>query len=163
MLDTFRHLAAAAVAVAFTIALGALHPAAAQTAVKQIQLTEKQVEAFIAAQKKITAAKADAELEGIAKQHGFASLDELDDVEANILLVMDGIDPDSKAFAEPPVQIKRRIEAVTSDKSMPEADRKQALAELNESLKSAQPIQFRSNIDLVKKYYDRLRAVLQQP
>lgn len=161
MLETFRHLAAAAVAVAFTLAFGALHPATAQTPVKQIQLTEKQVEAFIAAQEKMATAKADAELESIAKAHGFASLDELDAVEANILLVMDGLDPQSKAFAEPPVQIKQRIEAVASEKSMPEADRKQALAELNEALKSAQPIQFRSNIDLVKKHYDRLRAALQ--
>ena len=35
------------------------------------------------------------------------------------------------------------------------------LDELNEALKSAQPIQSRSNIELVKKYYDKLDAVLQ--
>jgi hypothetical protein len=39
---------------------------------------------------------------------------------------------------------------------MSEKDKKQALQELNEALKEAQPIQFPSNIELVKKYYDQI-------
>jgi len=161
MPEVFRLLGAAAVAVALISALGTLDPASAQAVTKQVKLTEKQVEGFIAAQKKMAAAKVDAEFESIAKQHGFASLDELDDVEANILLVMDGIDPQSKAFAEPPVQIKRRIEEIKADKSMPETEMKQVLDELNEALKNAQPIQFPANIELVRKYYDKIQAALQ--
>jgi hypothetical protein len=161
MRDTFRLLAAAAVAVAFAISLGALSPATAQTAPKQIQLTAKQVEGFMAAHRKMAAAKDDSELEAIANAHGFASLEQLDEVEANILLVLDGLDPKTKAFAEPPVQIRRRIDEIKADKSMPEADRKKALDELNGVLKSARPIQFPSNVELIKKYYDRLQAVLQ--
>jgi hypothetical protein len=34
------------------------------------------------------------------------------------------------------------------------------LEELNEALKSAQPIQFPSNIELVKKHYDKIDAAL---
>jgi hypothetical protein len=34
------------------------------------------------------------------------------------------------------------------------------LEELNEALKSAQPIQFPGNIELVKKYYDKIDAAL---
>jgi len=163
MLEVFRQLGAAMVAVALISTLGSWSLAAAQTQVptKQVKLTEKLVEGFIAAQGKLAAAKADAEFETIAKEHGFASLDELDDVEANILLVLDGIDPQSKAFAEPPAQIKRRIDEVKTDKSIPDAEKKQALDELNEALKQAQPIQFPANIELVRKYYDRIQAVLQ--
>lgn len=43
---------------------------------KEVQLTEKHVEGFIAAQKKMAAAK-EAEFEAIAKAHGFANLGEL--------------------------------------------------------------------------------------
>jgi len=34
------------------------------------------------------------------------------------------------------------------------------LEELNEALKSVQPIQFPGNIDLVRKYYDKIDAAL---
>jgi hypothetical protein len=109
----------------------------------------------------MAAAKSDAEFEQIAKASGFASLDDYDDVEANILMVFDGIDPKTKAFSEPPVVIKRRIEEIAADKDVPEEERKQALGELNEALKTAKPIQFPANIELVKKYYDQLEAALQ--
>ena len=76
-------------------------------------------------------------------------------------MVIEGLDPQTKAFAEPPVQIKRRIEEVAKDSSISDADRKQALDELNAELKTAQPLQFPSNIELVKRYYDRIVAALQ--
>src|SRR5687768_10744301 len=115
MREIVRLLAAGALAAALLLALGSplgfpsgiSGPAHAQAATKQIQLTQKQVEGFIAVQKKMATAKGEAEFEAIAKEHGFAGLDEHDDVEANILLVMDGIDPKTKAFSEPPVMIKR--------------------------------------------------------
>src|SRR5262245_58347750 len=125
MREMFRPMAAAVLAFALICAWGALRPTTAQTATKQFQLTEKQVEGFIAAQKKMSGAN-EAEYESIAKAHGFASLEELDAVEANILLVLEGLDPETKTFAEPPVQIKRRIDEVAKDRSISDADRKQA-------------------------------------
>jgi hypothetical protein len=141
--------------------LGSTAPAHAQAEPKQIKLTEKQVEGFIAVQKKMATAKAESEFEAIAKEYGFATLDEHDDVEANVLMVMDGIDPQTKAFSEPPVLVKRRIEEVTADKAMPDADKKQALQELNDALKIAKPIQFPGNIELVKKYYEQIQTALE--
>ena len=141
--------------------MGGIEPAQAQAPTRQIKLTEKQVEGFIAAQKKMATVKAEAEFEAIVKENGFASLDEIDDVEANIVLLMNAIDPTTRAFSEPPILIKRRIEEVTADKSMPEAERKQALQELTAALGSARPIQFPDNIELVKKYYDQLQAALE--
>lgn len=147
--------------------------AAAQNPVKQIKLTEKHIEGFIAAQKDMAAAaekvqatpptcdKVDAQLEGVAKKHGFASFCEYDDVAANISMVMAGIDPQSKQFTEPQTAIKKEIDEVTADKSIPEKEKKQMLEELNEALRTAQPIQNPANIDLVKKFWDKIDAVLQ--
>lgn len=159
MREMFRLLGAVVVALAL---LNAAEPAGAQqTTTKQIKLTAKQVEGFIAAQKKMAAAKGESEFESIAKANGFAGLEEHDDVEINILLVMDGLDPKTKAFTEPPIQLKRRIEEIKVDKSIPDDEKKKALAELTDALKKAQPIQFPGNIELVKKYYDQIQAVLE--
>ena len=67
------------------------------------------IEGFIAAQKDMDSfaekmqgdsdkpdPKMQAELETIAKKHGFASFNEYDDVAANISMVMAGIDPQSQ-------------------------------------------------------------------
>jgi hypothetical protein len=161
MREIFRLLGAIVVAFALLHSLDYPEGAQAQAPTKQIKLSAKQVESFIAAQKKMAAAKAEAEFEAIAKEHGFAGLEEHDDVEANILLLMDGIDPQTRSFSDPPIQIKQRIEEVKVDKALSEGDRKQALQELTEALKLAKPISFPANIELVKKYYDQLQAALQ--
>ena len=150
----------------------AASPAAAQGTqpeLKQIKLSEKQVQGFIAAQgdlnavtSKIKGDKPDpklvADLEAAAKKHGFASLQELDDVAANISLVMSGFDPKTKEFSQPPEALKKEIANVTADKSIPEKEKKQILDELNSALKFTKPVQFPENIELVKKYLDKLEA-----
>ena len=141
--------------------------------VKQIKLTEKQVQSFIAAQKdvgpileKIQGATSDqldpklqAQLEAAVKKNGFKDMAEYDDVAANISMIMAGFDPQTKTFTDPLVAIKKEIADVTADKSMAAEEKKQALEELNEALKATQPIEFPSNIELVKKYYDKLDAI----
>jgi soluble cytochrome b562 len=59
------------------------------------------------------------------------------------------------------VAIQKEIEEVKGDNSIPEKEKKQMLDELGEALKSAQPIANPGNIDLVKKYYEKIDAVLQ--
>jgi hypothetical protein len=151
-------------------ALAVASPATAQE-IKQIKLTEKQVQSYIAAQPDLTAITAKiksdkpdpkivAEVEAAAKKHGFASLEELDTVSANVSIVFSGIDPKTKAFSQPPEAIKQEIAAVNADKSISAAEKKQALDELNAALKAAKPIQFPENIELVKKYYDKIEATL---
>ena len=56
--------------------------------------------------------------------------------------------------------LKKEIADVTADKTIQAQDKKQMLEELNEALKSVQPIQFPGNIELVKKYYDKIDAGL---
>ena len=75
-------------------------------------------------------------------------------------MVMTGMDSKTKVFTEPAIAIKEEIQEVTANKALPAEEKKQMLEELNEALKSAQPIQFPSNIELVKKHYDKIDAAL---
>jgi hypothetical protein len=144
-----------------------------QPALKQIALTEKQVEGVLSAQKDMDAiteklpdnAKPDpkvtAQLDGVAKKNGFTSYDEYNDVIDNISLVLGGFDPTTKKYVGPDVVIKAQIAQVQADKKMSPKDKKDALADLNAALKApAPPIENKGNIDLVAKYYDKLAAAL---
>jgi hypothetical protein len=142
--------------------------------VKQIKLTEKHIQGFIGAAPDLAKIyeganpekpdpKLDAQAEAVAKKNGFASLAEYDDVATNISMVMSGIDPQTKKFSEPPEQIKKEIAALKADKTVKDADKKQDLAQLEAALKSAKPIQFKENIALVLKYFDKLLPLMQEP
>ncbi len=163
-----------AAAVVFATLAFATAPAAAQgnpPELVQIKLTEKQVQSFIAAQDDLNAVTAKikgekpdpklvAELEAAAKKHGFAGLEELDSVAANISLVMSGFDPKTKEFSQPPEALKKEIAAVTADKSIPEKEKKEILNELNAALKFTKPVQFPENVELIKKYYDKIDGAM---
>jgi hypothetical protein len=148
--------------------------AATAQEVKQIKLTEKQIQSFMAAYEDIAKVydgaesdkpddpKVEARATAVAKKHGFASLGQYDDVSMNITMVMSGIDPQTKKFTEPPEQIKNEIAALKADKSIPEAEKKEDLAQLNAALKNAKPIQFKENIALVLKYFDQLAPIMQE-
>lgn len=141
-------------------------PAHAQEQMKQVQLSDKQVQNYIAAQKQLADisekmgdkpdARMQAEMNDIIKKSGFASPDEYASVAENISLVMSGIDPETKAFSEPKVAIQKEIQDVKADNEMSPEEKKQALDELNEAMKSAEPVKFPGNVELVKKYYDQL-------
>jgi hypothetical protein len=169
----FHVAACIALAAATSVIPG--ESAFAQEPIRQVDLTENQIQGFIAAQKpmsdvndKIQDAPSDkpdpklqAELEAIAKKNGFKDFAEYDDVASTISMVMAGIDPETKQYTPADVAIKKDIADLEADKSLPADERTQALKELNEALKQAQPIRNPANVDLVKKYYDKIEAVLQ--
>jgi hypothetical protein len=141
---------------------------AQQPELKQIALTDKQVESVLAAQKDMDAItdkipdnappdpKLDAKLDDVAKKYGFAGYPDYNTVVDNISLVLGGIDPATKKYVGPETVIKTQIAQVTADK-----DKKEALADLNEALKQPQPaVQNKGNIDIVLKYYDKLSEAL---
>jgi hypothetical protein len=105
--------------------------------------------------------KIQAELETIATKNGFKDFAEYDDVAANISMVMAGIDPTSGTYTDPITSIKKEIEEVTADKTLQEKDKKQMLEELSDALKSAQPVQFPENVEIVKKNRVEIDKVLQ--
>ena len=142
-------------------------------ALKQMPLTEKQIEGVLAAQKDMDAitakipddAKPDpkvtAQLDAAAKKNGFASYDEYNDVIDNISLVLGGFDPATKKYVGSEAVIKAQIAQVEADKKMSAKDKKDALADLNDALKAPAPaIENKGNIDLVAKYYDKLADAL---
>ena len=147
--------------------------AATAQEVRQIKLTEKQIQSFMAAYEDMAklyddanADKPDPKVEAqaatLAKKNGFASLAQYDDVLMNITMIMSGIDPQTKKFTEPPEQIKNEIVALKADKSVPEVEKKEGLTQLEAALKNARPIQFKENIALVLKYFDQLAPIMQE-
>jgi len=146
--------------------------AATAQGVKQIKLTEKLIQNFMAAYEDMAKLydgadsdkpdpKVEAQAAALAKKNGFSSLTQYDDVSPNITMIMSGIDPQTKKFTEPPEQIKNEIAALKADKSVPEADKKEGLTQLEAALKNARPIQFKENIALVLKYFDQLAPIMQ--
>jgi hypothetical protein len=148
-------------------------PQAQPPAVKQMALTDKQIEGVLTAQKDMDAIAAKlpdnvkpdpritAQLEGVAKKNGFAGYDEYNNVIDNISIVLAGFDPATKKYVGADAVIKAQMAQVQADRKMPPKDKKQALADLNEALKSpAPPIENKGNIDLVAKNYDKLADAL---
>jgi hypothetical protein len=141
--------------------------------VKQIKLTEKHIQNFMTISENMAKLsdganqdKLDAELEAqaeaLVKRNGFASFAEFDEVSMNISMIMSGIDQQTKRFTEPPEQIDQQIAALKANKSLPEAQKKEDLAQLEAALKDAKSIQFKDNIGLVLKYFDRLTELMQE-
>jgi hypothetical protein len=141
--------------------------------IKQMALTDKQIEGVLAASKEMDAiteklpentppdAKVTAQLEAVAKKNGFASYDDYSNVTDNIGLVLAGFDPVTKKYVGNEAVIKAQIAQVQADKKMSAKDKKEALADLDDALKNpTPPIQNKGNIELVAKYYDQLAALL---
>lgn len=150
-------------------------PQAAPPPIKQMALTDKQIEGVVAGQKDIDAImeklprsgkpdpKVVAQLEALAKKNGFASYGEYANVVANISLVLAGFDPATKKYVGAEAVIKSQIAQVEADKKMSAKDKKEALADLNDELKTPEPpIENKGNIDLIAKYYDKLADLLGQ-
>ena len=141
---------------------------------KQIQLTAKQIEQYIAAFKVLSPLfekldkagdkpdpKLIAAVEAAVKKYGFRNLDDYDQVVVSIVAVLDGVDPKTRQYADPIASIKKEIAAVQADKAMNPAERKKALESLNAELSEVQQVQHPANIPLVIKYFDKLNAVAQ--
>ncbi|HMG77903.1 MAG TPA: hypothetical protein VK591_04415 [Xanthobacteraceae bacterium] len=140
---------------------------------KQMALTDNQINGVLAAQKDVDAItqklppnaapspKVIAQLDAVAKKNGFASYDAYNDVVENITLVLSGIDPVSKKYVGFDAAMKAQIAQIQADKKMSAKDKKDALAGLNDALKSPPPaVENKGNIDLVAKNYDKLTDAL---
>ena len=141
--------------------------------VKQMALTDKQIEGVLAAQKDMDAVteklpegskpdpKVTTQLDDVAKKNGFAGYDDYNSVIDNISIVLAGFDPATKKYVGPEAVIKAQIAQVEADKKMSAKDKKDALAELNQALNAPlPPVENKGNIDLVTKYYDKLADAL---
>lgn len=148
--------------------------AAAAQEVNQIKLTEAQVTNFIKAQADLAALAAkiqptgeetdpamQGELEEIAKKHGFKDFAELDDVAANISIVMAGLDTDTGEFTDPVEALQKELADVKQDDSIPADDKKQLIEELTEAINTTPPLENKENIELVKAHRAEIEKALQ--
>jgi hypothetical protein len=141
---------------------------AAAQEVKQIQLDEQHIQAFVAATKEMAKLfggvrsnlsgdpKMQFQADALVKKNGFTSLAEFEDVSDNIMMIMAGVDPQTKTFQEPVELMKQAITALKADKSVSQAEKKERLAVFGAAMENAKPIEFQENIALVLKYYDEL-------
>jgi len=152
-------------------------PQAAQSPVQaltQIALTEKQIEGLLDSQREMDAitsklpddpskppdAKVIAQFDAVARKYGFASYAEYGNVAANVDMLLDGFDPQTRKFVGFETVLKSKIAQIEADSKMPAKDKKDALDELNASLKNIPTVKFPANIALVAKYYDKLNDAL---
>jgi len=155
-------------------------PQAAQPAVPQapeltqIALTDKQILDLLDSQRDMDAimsklpddpskppdANVMAQLDAVAKKHGFASYAEYGNVAANVDMMLDGFDPQKKKFVGFEAVVKDEIAQIQADTRMPAKDKNEALDELNAALKNVPTVKFPANIELVGKYYDKLNDAL---
>jgi hypothetical protein len=143
---------------------------------KQVALTDKQIDAYVGAKKDIDAIiaklpedasdkpdpKVMAQLDGVAKKNKFADYAEYEAVDASIGAVMEGIDPQTKKYVGGEAVLKQQIAAVKAEKGMSPKDKKEALDQLNDALKSIATVQFPANVQLVSKNFDKISAVMPQ-
>jgi len=152
--------------------IGASFVASAQE-FKQVQLSEKQVQAFIEAQKDFAplssklvegGEKPDEglkqQLEEVAKKHGFASFAEFEDVGANITIVLDGLDRASGSYTDPVEKMKKELEEIKADDSIPADDKKLAIDDLTQEIAAAQPLKYKDNVEIVKKHIAQLESLM---
>ena len=150
-------------------------PQQAAPPLKQMALTEAQIQGVIKATDEMDPitdkidddAKPDpkitAQLDGIAKKNGFANYADYNAVVDNINLVLGGFDTTTKKYVGAEAVIRAQIAEVNADKKMSPKDKKEALADLNDALKSPGPaVENKGNIDLVAKYYDKLVEALSE-
>ena len=140
---------------------------------EQMELTQAQIDGFIATQKDITPITAKlkgnaqpskqmmTQMEGIAKKNGFKDFDEFGDVGANIGFVYGGIDPQSKKY-EPEELIKREIDKVNADTKMPAKQKQQILKDLQDASAAMPKLKYQANADLIAKNYDQLKPMMDQ-
>lgn len=141
--------------------------------IRQFKLTSEQIKGLVSAQPEL-AATADRlekledgtevsvqkELDDIAKKHGFKDFIELDDVSANVQLVLDGIDPETGEYSDPLVGLKQELEEVKADKELPKEERQALLEELREALTALPPLKYKENITLVLKHHELIQKAL---
>jgi hypothetical protein len=170
----FRSAMQGLLSLAFGLGVAAAGAHAQAPDFKQVKLDNKLIEGFIGAQKDLAAMaaklqaagdkpdpKLQEELEGVAKKNGFASFGELDDVAANISMVMAGLDPQTGDYMDPIDAIKKEMDEIKKDDKIPEKDKKQMLDEMGEALKTTPPLQFKDNITVVKKFQKEIEKALQ--
>jgi hypothetical protein len=136
----------------------------------QIQLTEAQIAGLLASADEVSTIKdyapgdvsnpgpeTIAKLDAVAKKNGLASYDEFMRIRANVIQVMSGYDDVTDKYVGMAAVLRLRAARIKADRKMSPQDKKQELEDLGGPVCVMPRIAYRGNIDLVHKYYKRLR------
>ncbi|MEO0671187.1 MAG: hypothetical protein AAFZ05_04090 [Pseudomonadota bacterium] len=156
-------------------------PAAAETpqaspTIKQVRLTEQHVQGFIAMQKVLTelarslesagasGAQGDEQvvqkLEALARENGYASFAEFDNIAANITLVISGIDPDTGKYADPRDLMRADIEDIRKDETLTDKERDELIKDLEAAIEGTPAVAYPENIEVVRKFAREIEGVI---
>lgn len=143
--------------------------------IQQMLLSEKQVMGLAAAQKDLAAiakrldgladdteVSVKGELDDVAAKHGFKDFDELDQVSANVQIVLDGIDPETGEYQDPIIGLKEELEEVRVDTTLKPDEKKSLIEELEEAVASLPALKYKENIALVQKHRDLIQKALDE-
>jgi hypothetical protein len=159
----------------FAAAVETPRTAAAQmpdSQVVQIELTEAEVQAYIAAQEDLERiifrlpedrsnmpdVKSRAQVEDILRRHSFASLDAYNAVAGNVELVLEGVDPVTRTYIGAKTVLKRQLASLEADWSATGDEKRAVAAKLNTELRAIVDIKFPGNIDVVVRNLDAIMA-----
>lgn len=96
--------------------------------------------------------KLQAELDKIAVKHGFKDYAQLDDVAANIALVLAGIDDESGEYSDPRKQLNEELAEVKADTKLAADEKKSMVTEIEDAIAATPELKHPGNIELVKKH-----------
>lgn len=139
---------------------------------QQIQLSQKMVENFISAQADLstlseriyghspyTDAKLHAEIDAIAKKHGFSDFTEFDNASYSIMVVFPNVVIETGEYIDTKAGYRKDLESVKSDASIPESDKMLIIAELEKVIELTEDV-LPGNVELVVRNRHKLNTAL---
>lgn len=175
-------------AVSVILGFSAVGTAAVAQEFQQIELSDAVIKKFIAAQadlakinsgseekskegdaKEVKEApegeeideKMQAELDAVATKHGFKNYAELDDVGANIALVLAGIDGESGEYTDPRKQLEKELAEVKADDKLAADEKADMVKEIEDAIAATPELQHKANIEIVKKNREAIEKSLE--
>jgi hypothetical protein len=138
---------------------------------EQLPLTEKHILGLLASADEIdevrensadgfdqTGPETTAKLDAVATKNGLAGYSQYRIIRANVLQIFSGYDQVSGRYVGRDQLIRLRVARTKADRSMSATEKKEEIISLNAQRECTLPeVKYRSNIDLVHKYYLRLR------
>ena len=130
----------------------------------QIELDDGMVRGFVAVQKELARfnlpaggepdPKMMAQIEAVAKKHGFPSFADFEDVAYNVSLVIGAIDPQTGTFGgDPTAALRHEMAELTADRSVPAAEKRQMLDDMRQAVAHMpKSLQYAGNVDVVMRH-----------
>ena len=144
------------------------------TELTQIELTEAHIKGYLNAGQKLAElfdridkaggepdAKLQAEMDQLAKDNGFKSLEEMELAVSNISFIMSGFGDDNQTYTEPVEALKQELAEIKADNSLKPDEKEQLVRSIEESIKLTPKVKYANNVVLVKKYFPQLIKLFQ--